>query len=232
MLWRFGERHGRLRTGTPQASAEPRLHKQAQNWDPTSKLQAQRQDSTSRLGGGHSTLETSLASRWEGVKLPRASGKSPDFPGSSPNFPGSFSENFRERKFNTNCFFSNFSGTAGISRQNPGISRQKSLISLVSRDIPNFLAPTRSRGRPLPKRKISGLKVWVWVPFSCLKLPRKFSLCGTYQQPQVPRKSPKLPRKFPKLPRKFPDFPGGQPVSLGSLTPSADSQKLSLKLSD
>ena len=35
-------------------------------------------------------LETHLASRWEGVKLPRASGKSPDFPGGSPNFPGSF----------------------------------------------------------------------------------------------------------------------------------------------
>ena len=37
----------------------------------------------------------------------------------------------RERKLNTNFFFSNFSGTSGISRQNPGISRPKSLISLV-----------------------------------------------------------------------------------------------------
>ena len=46
--------------------------------------------------------------------------------------------------------------------------------------------------------------------------------------PEVPRKFPKLPRKFPKLPRKFRDFPGGQPLSLGSLTPSPDSQKLSL----
>ena len=36
--------------------------------------------------------------------------------------------------------------------------RQKSLISLISRDIPNFLAPTPSCGRPLPHRKISGLK--------------------------------------------------------------------------
>ena len=65
---------------------------------------------------------------------------------------------YRERKLNTNFFFSNFSGTAGISRQNPGISRPKSLISLVSRDIPNFLAPTRARGRPLPHWKISRLK--------------------------------------------------------------------------
>ena len=49
--------------------------------------------------------------------------------------------------------------------------------------------------------------------------------------PEVPRKLPKLPRKFPKLPRTFPDFPGGQPLSLGSLTPSPDSQKLSLSFS-
>ena len=34
-------------------------------------------------------LETNLASRWERVRLPRASGKFPDFPGSSQNFPGS-----------------------------------------------------------------------------------------------------------------------------------------------
>ena len=67
-------------------------------------------------------------------------------------------DSFRGRKLNPNFFFSDFSGTPGISRQNPGISRQKSLISLVSRGIPNFLAPTRSRGRPLPRRKISGLK--------------------------------------------------------------------------
>ena len=65
---------------------------------------------------------------------------------------------FSEQKLNTNFFFSKFSGAAGISRQNPGISRQKHLISLVSRDIPKFLAPTPSHGRPLPKRKISGPK--------------------------------------------------------------------------
>ena len=56
---------------------------------------------------------------------------------------------------NPNIFFSNFSGA---SRQNPGISRHKSLIPWVSRDIPNFLAPAPSRGRPPPHQKISGLK--------------------------------------------------------------------------
>ena len=72
--------------------------------------------------------------------------------------PVNFSQENRERKLNTIFFFSNFSGTSGISRQNPGISRQKSLVSLVSRDIPNFSAPTPSRGRPPPHRRISGLK--------------------------------------------------------------------------
>ena len=65
---------------------------------------------------------------------------------------------WRERKLSTNLFFSNFPGTSGISRQNPGISRQKSLVSLVSRDIPNFSAPAPSRGRPPPHPKISGPK--------------------------------------------------------------------------
>ena len=64
----------------------------------------------------------------------------------------------RGRELNPNIFFSKFSGASGISRQNPGISRQKSLIPWVSRDIPNFLAPTHSHGRPPPHQKISGLK--------------------------------------------------------------------------
>ena len=54
------------------------------------------------------------------------------------------------------CFLKLF-GRRGISQQDPGISRQKSLISLVSRDIPNFLAPIPSCGRPLSHRKMSGL---------------------------------------------------------------------------
>ena len=65
---------------------------------------------------------------------------------------------FRGRELNPNIFFSNFSGASGISRQNPGISRQRSLIPWVSRDVPNFSAPTPSRGRPPPHQKISGLK--------------------------------------------------------------------------
>ena len=65
---------------------------------------------------------------------------------------------YRGRELNPNIFFSNFSGASGISRQNPGISRQKSLIPWLSRDIPNFLAPPHSRGKPPAHQKISGLK--------------------------------------------------------------------------
>ena len=85
----------------------------------------------------------------------------------------------RGQKLNTDIFFSNFSGTAGISQQNPRISRQKSLISLVSRDIPNFLAPTPSLGRPYPNRKYPDSKVWVWVPFSFLMCFCTLHWCAT-----------------------------------------------------
>ena len=76
------------------------------------------------------------------------------------------------------------------------------------------------------------------LPRKFPELPRKFSatspevlsLWNLAAISEFPRKFPKLPRKFPKLPRKFQDFPGGQPLSLGSLTPSPDSQKLSLIL--
>ena len=100
-------------------------------------------------------LETNLASRWEGVGLPRASGKSPDFPGSSPNFPGSFSA-----------------------------------TSPVVLSLWNL---TAIQGFP-----------------------------GSFQD---------FPGGSPDFPGGFPDFPGGQPLFLGSLTPSPDSEKLSLNMS-
>ena len=97
-------------------------------------------------------------------------------------------QNTRGQKLNPNIFFSNFSGASGISRQNPGISRQKSLIPWVSRDIPNFLGPTPSRGRPPPHQKISGLK--------SLGLGSFF----------VPEKNGQLTNSQPKHPQ--PDSPG------------------------
>ena len=72
----------------------------------------------------------------------------------------------RGQKLSTDLFFSNFSGTAGISRQNPGISRPESLVCLVSRDILDFLATTPSCGRSPPHRKISG--------------PKNFGLCSFF----------------------------------------------------
>ena len=59
-------------------------------------------------------------------------------------------------------------------------------------------------------------------------LPGRSLTVELNSNPEVPRKFPKLPQKFSKLPRKFWDFPGGQPLSLGSLTPSPDSQKHAL----
>ena len=78
--------------------------------------------------------------------------------GRSPLFNCDKPHKGREREWNTNFLFLKISGAPGISRQNPGMSRPKSLISLVSRDISNYLAPTPSRGRPPPHRRISGPK--------------------------------------------------------------------------
>ena len=96
------------------------------------------------------SLETNLASRWEGVRLSRASGKSLDFPRSSPNFPGSF--------------------------------------SATSPEVLSLWNLTAIQGFP-----------------------------GSF---------PDFPASSPDFPGSFPDFPRGQPLSLGSLTPSLDSQKL------
>ena len=74
----------------------------------------------------------------------------------------------RGQKLNPKFFFSNFSGTAGISQQNPGISRQKSLISLLSRGIPNFLPPPLHVEDPHPTGRYPDPKVWVWVRFSSM----------------------------------------------------------------
>ena len=100
----------------------------------------------------HYGLERNLASRWEGVRLLRASGKSPDSAGSSPNFSGSF--------------------------------------SATSPEVLSLWNLTAIQGFP-----------------------------GSF---------PDFPKSSPELPRRFPDFPGGQPLLLGSLTPSVDSQKLPL----
>ena len=68
--------------------------------------------------------------------------------------------NFGALRLNTNRFFLKLSGTPGISRQNPRISRQKVWFPWVSKDITElfFWPPPHSRGRPPPHPKISGPK--------------------------------------------------------------------------
>ena len=73
----------------------------------------------------------------------------------------------------TQLFFLSFSGTPRISRQNPGISRQKIWFPWVSKDIPNFLDPTPSRGNvedPHPIRRYLNQKLWVRIPFPSLTM--------------------------------------------------------------
>ena len=61
----------------------------------------------------------------------------------------------RGQELNTNFFSQTFRGPQGYPSKISGYPAKKSLISLVSRGIPNFLASTPSRGRPPPHRKIS-----------------------------------------------------------------------------
>ena len=59
----------------------------------------------------------------------------------------------------TQTFFSQtFRALPGYPGKIPGYPAKKSVIPWVSRDMPNFLAPTPSRGRPPPHPKISGPK--------------------------------------------------------------------------
>ena len=62
-------------------------------------------------------------------------------------------------------FFSNFSARPRTSQPRSWDIPPKSLFSLDLRDIPNFLAPTPSHGRPLPHRKISRLVIFLF-PYS------------------------------------------------------------------
>ena len=60
--------------------------------------------------------------------------------------------------------------------------------------------------------------------------PEVLSLWNRTAIQGLPGSFPDFPGSSPDFPGSFPDFPGGQRLSLGSLTPSPDSQKLSLTL--
>ena len=74
----------------------------------------------------------------------------------------------RGQKLNANFFFSNFSGTAGISQQIPGISRQKICFPCFRGTYRTFWPPPLHVEDPHPTGKYPDQKVWVWVPFSLL----------------------------------------------------------------
>ena len=93
---------------------------------------------------------------------------------------------FRGQKLNPNIFFSNFSGASGISRQNPGISRQKSLIPWVSRDIPNFFGPHPFTWKtPIPPENIRTQKFRFGFFFLCLNFERLGGLRIKHPDPNL-----------------------------------------------
>ena len=68
-------------------------------------------------------------------------------------------------KVGHNFFSQTFLAPPGFPAKNPGVSHQKVWFPWVSKDIPNFLAPTPSRGRLPPHPKISGPKSLGLGPF-------------------------------------------------------------------
>ena len=58
-----------------------------------------------------------------------------------------------------------FGQAPGYPGKNLGISRQQVWFLLVSKDIPNFLAPPLRVEEPQSIWRYPDQKVWVWVPF-------------------------------------------------------------------
>ena len=82
---------------------------------------------------------------------------------------GGFLIGFRGPKLNTNFFFSNFSGTPGISRQKSRDIPPKSLVFHgFRRTYRTFWPPPLHVEDPHPTRKFPDQKVWVWLLFSSL----------------------------------------------------------------
>ena len=75
-----------------------------------------------------------------------------------PLFNLFFTSLYRGQNLNANFFSQTFRAVPGYPGEITGYPAQKVWFPCVSRDIPNFLAPTRSRGRPPPHQKISGPK--------------------------------------------------------------------------
>ena len=123
LLWRIENRRGMFRSEALLQAAQQGHHRGVHS-------------------RGHCTtrcplLETNLASRWDGVRLPRASGKSPDFPGSSPNFPGSFSATSLEDLSLWNL--TAIQGSPEVSQTSPEVPQASPEVSRTSPEVSPFL---------------------------------------------------------------------------------------------
>ena len=85
---------------------------------------------------GFKQLETNLASRWEGVRLPRASWKSSDFPGSAPNFLKVFGD-FPGSSLTVELY-SNPGVPRKVSQTFPEVPRTSPAVSRTSPEVSPF----------------------------------------------------------------------------------------------
>ena len=129
-----------------------------------------------------------MASRWEGVRLPRASGKPPDFPGSSPNFPGSFFGDFPGSSLTVELssnpgFPGSFPDFPGSSPDFPGSSpdfpggQPLSLGSLTPSPDSKLSLKKGRQQQLLPLGWGWGWSFLAWPPLQSLAVKNNFFLC-------------------------------------------------------
>ena len=108
-----------------------------------------------------------------------------------------------------NFFSQSLRAPPGYPGEIPGYAATKIWFPWISKDIPNFLAPTPSRGRPPPHPRNPEQKVWVWV------LGGRFSPEKKYLATPPPKNSPVRSRHPPGP--SAPPPPGNSPLLLFSI---------------
>ena len=99
-------------------------------------------------------------------------------------------ERSRGQKLNTIFVFQTFRAPPGYPSKNPGIYHQKVWFHWVTRDKPNFLAPTPWRADPHPTGRYPEPKVWVCATFASLT---------KFLYPFLPQVNLFLPRILPRI---------------------------------
>ena len=142
-------------------------------------------------------------------------------------------------------------GSENTIQKRSSLKPKVTLSTPRKHDALNGQGPMRTRLKRWRKKQIgdkfgeslggkSGFLELLESPRTSLEVPPNFPGSFSAASPEVlslwnltaiqrfPGSFPNFPRSSPNFPASSPDFPGGQSLSLGSLTPSPDSQKLSL----